>query len=114
MKIRIFDTDFEGHPVECTGDYFTGETALDIVEAMGMNPFQSHLTPHVFMHETLKIIGQKDFKLPEAPGKAAITFLQRLTVLGYAEFSIDEGEFDTQHGYVTSPVNNEKYMQNKP
>ena len=22
MKIRIYETDFEGNPVECTGDFF--------------------------------------------------------------------------------------------
>ena len=114
MKIRIHDTDFEGHPLDCSGDYFTGETALDIVEAMGMNPYQSHLTPHGLMYETLEIIGQKNFQLPEDPGKAAIAFLQRLTALGYAKFELDDGEFLTQHGIATSPVNNEKDMQNKP
>ena len=108
MKIRIHDTDFEGHPLDCSGDYFTGETALDIVEAMGMNPFQSHLTPHGLMYETLEIIGQKAFPLPEDLEKAAIAFLQRLTALGYAKFELDDGEFITQHGYETSPVNIKK------
>ena len=45
MKIRIYETDFEGNPVECTGEYFSGKTALDIVNAMKMNPFQASLTP---------------------------------------------------------------------
>ena len=35
---------------------------------------------------------------------AALAFLQKLTALGYAEFALDEGEFITQHGYETSPV----------
>ena len=113
MKIRIHDTDFEGHPLDCSGDYFTGETALDIVEAMGMNPFQSHLTPHGLMYETLEIIGQKNFQLPEDPGKAAIAFLQRLTALGYAEFALDKGELDTQHPIAASPVDDGKHTQNK-
>ena len=94
MKIRIHDTDFEGHPLDCSGDYFTGETALDIVEAMGMNPFQSHLTPIEFMEQTLATIGEKDFSLPEDPETAAQAFLQKLTALGYAEFILDDGEFE--------------------
>ena len=49
MKIRIYETDFEGNPVECTGDFFSGATALDIVNAMKMNPFQASLTPLNFM-----------------------------------------------------------------
>lgn len=92
MKIRIHETDFEGHPLDCSGEYFTGETALDIVEAMGLNPFQSHLTPHGFMTEMLSAIGQKEFQLPDDPGKAAVAFLQRLTALGYAEFEPDDGD----------------------
>ena len=114
MKIRIYETDFEGHPLDCSGEFFSGKTALDIVERMSMNPFQSHLTPHGFMAEMLAAIGQKDFQLPEDPGKAAIAFLQRLTALGYANFELDDGEFLVQHGIATSPVDDEKYMQNKP
>ena len=53
MKIRIYETDFDGRPVDCSGEYFSGKTALDIVEGMTMNPFQSHLTPHKFMEQTL-------------------------------------------------------------
>jgi hypothetical protein len=69
-----------------------------------MNPFQSHLTPHGFMAEMLAAIGQKAFPLPEDLETAAIAFLQRLTALGYAEFAIDEGELEMQHGYGESPV----------
>ena len=114
MKIRIHDTDFEGHPLDCSGDYFTGETALDIVEGMTMNPFQSHLTPIEFMEQTLATIGDKEFSLPEDPETAAPAFLQKLTALGYAEFALDDGELDTQHPIAASPVNNGKYMRNKP
>ena len=114
MKIRIHDTDFEDHPLDCSGEYFSGKTALDIVEAMGMNPFQSHWTPHELMSRTLAVIGQNGFQLPEDPGKAAIAFLQRLTALGYAKFELDDGEFLVQHGIEISPANTEKYMQNKP
>ena len=104
MKIRIYETDFEGHPLDCSGEYFSGKTALDIVERISMNPFQSHLTPHDFMAEMLAAIGQKDFELPCDPEKAALAFLQKLTALGYAEFAIDEGELEMQHGYGESPV----------
>jgi len=114
MKIRIYETDFDGRPVDCSGEYFSGKTALDIVEGMTMNPFQSHLTPHKFMEQTLVTIGEKSFSLPEDPETAALAFLQKLTALGYAEFALDDGELDTQHPIDASPVENEKYMQNKP
>ena len=52
-----------------------------------MNPFQSHLTPHKFMEQTLATIGEKSFSLPEDPETAALTFLQKLTDLGFAEFA---------------------------
>ena len=114
MKIRIYETDLDGRPVDCSGQYFSGKTALDIVEGMTMNPFQSHLTPHKFMEQTLATIGEKSFSLPEDPETAALAFLQKLTALGYAEFALDDGELDTQHPIAASPVNNGKYMQNKP
>ena len=114
MKIRIYETDFDGRPVDCSGEYFSGKTALDIVEGMTLNPFQSHLTPHKFMEQTLATIGEKEFFLPEDPETAALAFLQKLTALGYAEFAIDKGELDTQHPIATSPVENEKYSNNKP
>jgi len=108
MKIRIYETDFEGRPVDCTGEFFSGPTALAVVEGMKMNPFQNHLTAQEFMGQLLATIGEKEFSLPEDPEKAALAFLQKLTALGYAEFAIDEGELDTQHGYETSPVKKEK------
>ena len=114
MKIRIYETDFDGRPVDCSGEYFSGKTALDVVEGMTLNPFQSHLTPHGFMAEMLAAIGQKAFPLPDDLEKAAIAFLQRLTALGYAEFALDKGELDTQHPIAASPVENEKYSNNKP
>ena len=88
MKIRIYETDFEGNPVECTGDFFSGATALDIVNAMKMNPFQASRTPLEFMRWMLASIGQEKFALPDDEGKAALLFLQRLTTLGYATFVI--------------------------
>ena len=114
MKIRIYETDFDGRPVDCSGEYFSGKTALDVVEGMTLNPFQSHLTPHKFMEQTLATIGEKSFSLPEDPETAALAFLQKLTALGYAEFAIDKGELDTQHPIAVSPVDDGKYMQNKP
>ena len=114
MKIRIYETDFDGRPVDCSGEYFSGKTALDVVEGMTLNPFQSHLTPHKFMEQTLATIGEKEFSLPEEPETAAMAFLQKLTALGYAEFAIDKGELDTQHPIAVSPVNDGKYTQNKP
>ena len=97
MKIRIYETDFEGNPVECTGEYFSGKTALDIVNAMKMNPFQASLTPLEFMRWMLASIGQEKFALPDDEGKAALLFLQRLTTLGYATFVLDADEVDLEH-----------------
>ena len=108
MKIRIYETDFDGRPVDCSGEYFSGKTALDIVEGMTMNPFQSHLTPHKFMEQTLATIGEKEFSLPEDPETAALAFLQKLTALGYAEFAIDKDEWDTQHSLPACQANKKK------
>ena len=106
MKIRIYETDFEGRPVDCTGEFFSGPTALAVVEGMKINPFQNHLTPHKFMEQTLATIGEKEFSLPEDPEKAAQAFLQKLTALGYAEFILDDGEFEICRPEHTT-VNNE-------
>ena len=114
MKIRIYETDFEGNPVDCTGDFYSGMTALNLVESMKMNPFQNHLSAQEFMGQLLATIGEKEFSLPEDPETAALAFLQKLTALGYAEFALDDGELDTQHPIAASPVDNGKYMQNKP
>ena len=94
MKIRIYETDFEGCPVDCTGEYFSGKTALDIVETMKMNPFNASLEPLAFMRRILDANGQKAFPLPDEPDKAAVAFLQRLAATGYAGFELDEGELD--------------------
>ena len=108
MKIRIYETDFDGRPVDCTGEFFSGPTALAVVEGMKMNPFQNHLAAQEFMGQILATIGEKEFSWPDDSEKAALAFLQKLTALGYAEFALDEGELDTQHGYETSPVKKEK------
>ena len=114
MKIRIYETDFNGHPVDCTGEFFSGPTALAVVDGMKMNPFQNHLTAQEFMGQILATIGEKSFSLPEDPETAALACLQKLTALGYAEFAIDKGELDTQHGIVGSPAKDEKHSNNKP
>ena len=102
MKIRIYETDFEGNPVECTGDFFSGATALDIVNVMKMNPFQASRTPLDFMRWMLASIGQEKFALPDDEEKASLLFLQRLTTLGYATFVIDANEISAEQ--PVSPV----------
>ena len=92
MQIRIYETDFEGRPVECTGEYFSGSTALAIVEAMKLDPFNAGLAPVKFMRQLLETIGQKDFPLADDPEKAAVAFLQRLTALGYAAYVLEPHE----------------------
>lgn len=94
MKILIHETDCEGRPVDCTGEYFSGKTALDIVEAMKMNPFNASLAPPAFMRRILDANGQKAFPLPDEPDKAAVAFLQRLAASGYASFELDDGELE--------------------
>ena len=102
MKIRIYETDFEGHPVECTGEFFSGPTALAIVEAMKMNPFTASLEPLDFMRRTLDRIGQPDFELPGPPEKAAVVFLQRLTALGYAGYELEPDEVDLSNAEISN------------
>ncbi len=97
MKIRIYETDFEGNPVDCTGDFFAGATALAIVEKMQMNPFTASLKPHDFMRQTLDKIGEKEFILPKDEEQGASIFLQRLATLGFANFEIDADELDTSN-----------------
>jgi len=94
MRIRIYETDFEGNPVECTGEFFSGASALDIVEAMRMHPFTAHLDPLAFMRQVLDKIGQKDFELTGPPEKAAVVFLQRLTALNFAGYELEPDELE--------------------
>lgn len=94
MRIRIYETDFEGHPVECTGEFFSGPTALAIVETMKMSPFTASLDPLVYMRQVLDGIGQKDFELSGPPEKAAIVFLQRLTALNFAGYDLEADELE--------------------
>ena len=92
MRIRIFETDYEGNPVAFTGEYFAGPTALAIVETMKMNPFTASLDPMDFMRNLLDRIGQQKFELTGPPEKAAVVFLQRLTALGYAGYELEQDE----------------------
>ena len=110
MKIRIYETDFEGNPVECTGEYFSGKTALDIVNAMKMNPFQASLKPLDFMRWMLASIGQEKFDLPDDEEKAALLFLQRLTTMGYATFELDADEVDLEHPIPSMQGNPKKQV----
>ena len=113
MKIRIYETDFDGNPVECTGEFFSGPTALAIVEAMKMNPFTAGLEPPVFMRQVLDRIGQRDFELAGPPEKAAVEFLQRLTALGFAGYELEPGEVDLSHAEKAMSQMTEKQVENK-
>ena len=101
MRIRIYETDFEGNPVECTGEFFSGASALDIVEAMRMHPFTAHLDPLAFMRQVLDGIGQKKYELSGPPEKAAIVFLQRLTALNFAGYDLEADELEIGPGSET-------------
>lgn len=90
MKIRIYETDFEGHPVEYTGEFFSGPSALAIVESMKMDPFNASLEPVKYMQNVLKSIGQKKTVLPIIPEQAAEIFLQCLAKNRYACFVDDD------------------------
>ena len=92
MKIRIHDTDYEGQPVACTGELFSGDSALAIVEAMKRNPFNAHLEPLDFMRRTLAAIGRETTPLPALdPPAAAEAFLAALEAAGFA---VREGDDD--------------------
>jgi len=109
MKIRIHETDFEGHPVECTGEFYCGKTALDIVEQMKMNPFTGSMEPIAFMRQIFDANGQREFALPEDDQeKAAMLFLQRLTATGFARYELDDGELDVEHPILFEAVADKK------
>ena len=97
MRIRIYETDFEGNPVDCTGEFLQGATALAIVEKMQMNPFTASLKPLEFMQGILNRIDKNKFILPNDDEQGATMFLQRLTALGFANFEIDADELDTEN-----------------
>ena len=106
MKIRIHDTDYEGQPVACTGELFSGDSALAIVEAMKRNPFNAHLEPLDFMRRTLAAIGRETIPLPALdPSAAAEAFLAALEAAGFAvrEGGEASGEIDeiTESGEIS-------------
>ena len=84
MEIRIFETDFDGNPVDCTGEILTGSNALDIVEAMQMNPFNASLSAIDFMQKILAKLKLK-VDLPNDPDDAAAVFIKTLISNGYAQ-----------------------------
>jgi hypothetical protein len=88
MKIRIHETDFDGNPVACTGEYLEGANATEIVEAMKKNPFQIGLTVEEYMRKTLGKIGQREYVFTE--DDAALEFLNLLAKLNYASFEEQE------------------------
>ena len=82
MIIHIFDTDFDGNPVSCTGEFYTGKEPIDIVEAMQMNPFNASVPAITFMENILSKLNIK-VALPDAPNQAAAIFLDALKNNGY-------------------------------
>ena len=118
MKIRIYETDFKGRPVECTGEFFSGPSALAIVETMKMSPFTAGLDPLAFMRQILDRIGQGDFKLAGPPEKAAVDFLQRLTALNFAGYELEPDELVMAPKEGTHPqmwkkqVGNQRFSDN--
>ena len=84
MTIRIFETDFDGNPVDCTGEFYTGNEPIDIVEAMQMNPFNASLSAIDFMQKILAKLKLK-VDLPNDPNDAAAVFIKTLIANGYAQ-----------------------------
>ena len=88
MKIRIHETDFDGIPVACTGEFFEGVNATEIVEAMKKNPFHIDLTIEEYMRKILDKIGLHAYTLTE--DDAPLEFLNLLAKLNYASFEEQE------------------------
>jgi len=89
MFIRVHDTNFEGRPVPYSGSNFQGETALDIVESMQLNPFNASLKSFDFMRKTLDRIKMQDVVLPSNADTAAEIFLKALVDSGFAAVQLD-------------------------
>lgn len=92
MKVRIHDTGPDGRPVDCTGDYFTGATFLEVVEGMMLNPFTQESGPLAYMRRILASIGEGQVQLSDDPNEAAEGFLSRLVAAGYASFETEGGK----------------------
>ena len=93
MIIRIHCTDPDGRPVECTGDWFAGRNALEIVEGMMLHPFTTETATVPYMVRVLASIGLGEPELPTDPGEAANAFLERLLASGYAAWET-EADFE--------------------
>lgn len=85
MTVCIYYCDEDGNPVKGTGEFFSGDSALGVIEALKNNPFQMHLTAHEYMQNILAGIDAQGVELPENPEQAAMVFLQTLASQGYAE-----------------------------
>ena len=97
--------------MECTGEFFSGPSALAIVEAMKMSPFTASLDPLDFMRQVLDGIGQKKFELSGPPEKAAIVFLQRLTALNFAGYELEPDELEISLGSGNITQKTEKQVE---
>jgi len=89
MITRIHETDLQGRPVRCTGEFFFGQTNSDIVEGMKLNPFTASMSQADFMRQTLAGIGIP-IQLADNPELAAEQFLWALVANKYAEFYTEE------------------------
>jgi len=89
MIIRIHCTDPDGRPVECTGDWFAGRTALEIVEGMMLHPFTKETATVPYMVRVLASIGLAEPELPSDPAEAATAFLERLVASGFAAWETE-------------------------
>jgi len=93
MIIRIHCTGPDGRPVECTGDWFAGRNALEIVEGMMLHPFTAETAAVPYMTRVLASIGLDEPELPADPGEAANAFLERLVASGFAAWET-EADFE--------------------
>ena len=84
MIIRIFNTAFDGNPVSCTGEFYTGNEPIDIVETMKLDPFSASLSAIDFMKKILAKLKLK-VALPNDEYQVATIFLNTLISRGYAQ-----------------------------
>ena len=96
MKVRIHDTGPDGRPVSCTGDYFAGNTFLEVVEGMMIHPFTLETEPVAYMRRILASIGEGQVQLSDEPDEAAEAFLSQLVAAGYAAFEPEGNAFETE------------------
>jgi len=89
MRVRFFETDYDGIPVPCSGDYFSGNNASEIVEKMKMNPFQGSMSVKDFIMDMLARTGIGNAGLPEDENFLAEWFIGLMVKNGYAEYTED-------------------------